>query len=52
MAINLVRTDPELYGVEAVRLAKTLQFAKSLKKDDLIKYLKKCSPLPIVRFED
>ena len=45
MAINLVRTDPKLYGVEAVRLAKTLPFAKSLKKDDLVNYLKNCTPL-------
>ena len=52
MAINLVRTDPKLYGVEAVRLAKTLSFAKSLKKDDLVNYLKNCTPLQIVRFED
>ena len=37
MAINLVRTDPKLYGGEAVRLAKKIPFAKSFKKDDLVK---------------
>ena len=52
MAINLVRTDPKLYGGEAVRLAKKIPFAKSFKKDDLEKYLTKCNPLPIVRFDD
>ena len=52
MAINLVRSDPKLFGIEAVRLAKLIPFAKSFKKDDLVKYLTNCKPLPIVRFDD
>ena len=52
MVINLVRTDPKFYGVEAVYLAKGNALAKSLKKDGLEKYLTKCNPLPIVRFDN
>ena len=51
-AINLVRHQPKEIGTQAVNMGAKHELAKKLKKDDLLKFLKKCEPLPQVVFED
>ena len=51
-AINLVRHNPKTYGLAALNAGMTHVLAKKIKKGDLESFLKKCPPLPLVRYED